>query len=125
MAKVTWTRRAQEYKNKILLYGLMTFGETSAKRLNCLFEKYCVILSNNPYIGREEQQLKGIGGCSYRSVLIHKNYRLVYRVEDSATGKEEEIVIVYVLDTRSNPETFSERIREAVDSIVAGAEESS
>ena len=120
MAKVTWTRRAQEYKNKILLYGLMTFGETSA-----LFEKYCVILSNNPYIGREEQQLKGIGGCSYRSVLIHKNFRLVYRVEDSATGKEEEIVIVYVLDTRSNPETFTERVRETVDSIVAGAEESS
>lgn len=102
----------------------MTFGETSAKKLNSLFEKYCVILSNNPYIGREEQQLKGIGGCSYRSVLIHKNYRLVYRVEDSATG-EEEIVIVYVLDTRSNPETFTERVREAVDSIVAGAEESS
>ena len=76
------------------------------------------------YIGREEQQLKGIGGCSYRSVLIHKNYRLVYRIEDSATG-EEEIVIVYVLDTRSNPETFTERVREAVDSIVAGAEESS
>lgn len=114
MAKVTWTRRAQEHKNKILLYGLMTFGETSAKKLNSLFEKYCVILSNNPYIGREEQQLKGIGGCSYRSVLIHKYYRLVYRVEDSATGGEE-IVIVYVLDTRSNPETFTERIREAVD----------
>ena len=122
MAKVTWTRRAQEYKNKILLYGLMTFGETSAKKLNCLFEKYCVILSNNPYIGREEQQLKGIGGCSYRSVLIHKNFRLVYRVEDSATGKEVEIV--YVFDTRSNPETFTERVREAVDSIVAGLEES-
>ena len=100
----------------------MTFGETSAKRLNCLFEKYCVILSNHPYIGREEQQLKGIGGCSYRSVLIHKNFRLVFRVEDSAIGKEVEIV--YVSDTRSNPETITERIREAVDSIVAGLEES-
>lgn len=60
-------------------------------------------------------------GCSYRSVLIHKSYRLVCRIEDSSTGKEE-IVIVYVLDTRSNPEAFTERVREAVDSIVAGLE---
>ena len=71
----------------------MTFGETSAKKLNSLFEKYCVILSSNTYIGREERQLEGIGGRSYRSVLVHKNFRLVYRVNDSAVGKEIEIVI--------------------------------
>ena len=112
MAEVIWTRRAQDIKNKILLYGIMTFGEASAKKLNCLFEKYCIILSNNPYIGREEQQLNGVGGHNYRSVLVHKNYRLIYRVNESIADKEVEIV--YVLDTRSNPETLTERITEAV-----------
>lgn len=36
MAEVIWTRRAQELKNRILLYGLVTFGETSAKKLDGL-----------------------------------------------------------------------------------------
>jgi len=112
MAEVIWTRRAQELKNRILLYGLVTFGETSAKKLDGLFDRYSIILSNNPYIGREEQQLKGLGGHDYRSILIHKNYRLVYRVDESSTEKK--ILIVYVLDTRSDPETLAERIRDSV-----------
>lgn len=41
-------------ENDILLYGLLTFREVSAKKLNNLFERYNVILSANPYMGWNE-----------------------------------------------------------------------
>ena len=110
MAEVIWLRPALAIKNDILFYGLLTFGEDSAKKLNSIFERYCVILSNNPYVGRMEQQLDGIAGHSYRSVLVHKNYSLIYYVEESHNVTR--IVIAYVADTRSNPETLPARLKE-------------
>lgn len=112
MAEVIWLHPAQSMKNEILLYGLLAFGENSVKKLLATFEEYDIILSNNPYIGRMEQQLEGIAGHSYRSVLIHKNYRLIYNVEE--THDVTRVVIAYVVDTRSNPETLPERLKSAV-----------
>lgn len=116
MAEVIWLHTAQSMKNEILLYGLLIFGENSVRKLLSTFEKYDTILSNNPYIGRTEQQLEGIAGHSYRSVLIHKNYRLIYYVYE--THDVTRVVIAYVVDTRSNPETLPERLKNAVGNEV-------
>lgn len=116
MAEVIWLHPAQSMKNEILLYGLLIFGENSVRKLLSTFEKYDTILSNNPYIGRAEQQLAGIAGHSYHSVLIHKNYRLIYYVYE--THDITRVVIAYVVDTRSNPETLPEMLKNAVGNEV-------
>lgn len=66
-------------ENDILFYGLLTFREVSAKKLNNLFERYNVILSANPYVGWNEWPV----GFEIRNVSAGSSDRYVYWISQT------------------------------------------
>lgn len=78
-------------------------------------KEYSRLLESNPRFGKRIE-VEGLEQHEIRSVLVHECYRLYYVIEGNA---ESEVVrIIDLVDTRSNPETLSERLKNAVGNKV-------
>lgn len=73
--QVVWNKRAEHHLSVIISYGIDTFGEKAAKRLE------------------------------YRSLVVHKHYKLVYHIEADI------IYIAALFDTRRNPASLTDHIK--------------
>lgn len=104
MAEVKWSKRANQARIAALTYGAEEFGIQTAQRLNNRIENYTCSLSHNPLLGATEPLLKE-RHLQYRSLVIHKHYKLVYRIEDNI------IYIVDFWDVRREPKQLAHRIR--------------
>ena len=49
-------------------------------------------------------------GFTYRSILVHRNYKLIYRVEPEDRETADRVLIIDVWDTRMNPDFLAARI---------------
>ena len=63
-----------------------------------------------PSFGQREQLLADKADYTYRSVLIHSNYKLIYRTEPDESETASTVYIVDIWDTRMNPDTLTDRI---------------
>lgn len=107
MAEVVWEADALVLRQYVLLYGELKFGKSSANKLNNKFKEYSRLLASNPRIGKRVN-IEGLEKHEVRSVLAHQCYRLYYVVEED---KDRKVVrIIDLVDTRSNPESLSERL---------------
>ena len=114
MAEVIWKEDVFALRKYVLFYGSLKFGESSANILNGKFKEYSRLLESNPRGKRIE--VEGLEQHEIRSVLVHECYRLYYVIESNA---ESEVVrIIDLVDTRSNPETLPERLKNAVGNKV-------
>ena len=87
MAEVIWTDNATGWRIDALAYGGSTFGQKSAEKLDNTFKAYSRLLSTHPLLGHREPLLAHITGLTYRSILVHRNYKLIYRVEPVDSGQ--------------------------------------
>ena len=110
MAEVIWTDNATEWRIDTLAYGYSTFGQKSAEKLNYIFKAYSRLLSAHPLLGHREPLLANITGITYWSILVHRNYKLIYRVEPEDSEAADRVLIIDVWDTRMNPDFLAARI---------------
>lgn len=110
MAQVIWTRNAVFWLRYTLVYGYARFGHASAEKLNNAIKLYGSLLACNPLLGQREQLLADNADYTYRSVLIHSNYKLIYRTEPDESETASTVYIVDIWDTRMNPDTLADRI---------------
>lgn len=110
MAEVIWTDNATGWRIDALAYGGSTFGQKSAEKLDNTFKAYSRLLSTHPLLGHREPLLAHITGLTYRSILVHRNYKLIYRVEPVDSEEADRVLIIDVWDTRMNPEFLAARI---------------
>ena len=73
-----------------------------ASTLSDLLVKSCLILIKNPYAGPLESSLEDQVEV-YRSLVVHKYYKLVYRVLEETQTVE----IAAVWDVRRSPQVLS------------------
>lgn len=107
MAEVVWEADALVLRQYVLLYGKLKFGKSSANKSNNKFKEYSRLFASNPRIGKRVN-IEGLEKHEVRSVLVHECYRLYYVVEED---KDRKVVrIIDLVDTRSNPESLSERL---------------
>lgn len=111
MAEVIWEEEVIALRKYALFYGSLKFGELSANKLNDKFKEYSRLLESNPRLGKRIE-VEGLEQHEIRSVLAHECYRLYYVIENSPDG--ETVRIIDLVDTRSNPETLPERLKNAV-----------
>lgn len=115
MAEVIWEEKVLSLRKYVIFYGSLKFGELSANKLNGKFKEYSRLLEFNPRLGKRVE-VKGLKQHEIRSVLAHECYRLYYVIENRPDG--EAVRIIDLVDTRSNPETLPERLRNAVKNKV-------
>lgn len=95
--QVIWTTQAQEQVKLAMNYCKATFGTRILIRFSNQLKDDVIRLSNNPFMGPLEPLLKG-RKVAYRSLVIHKLYKLVYYVDN------ETIYIADLWDVRRDPE---------------------
>lgn len=100
---VYWTRFAEEKLDKLFIYYNENAGARIAQRIiNEIIDK-SITLEKFPRIGQIESLL------SERKVqfryLIHKNYKLIYWINDS----RKRIEIVNLFDCRQDPKLLAEQ----------------
>ena len=110
MAEVIWADNATEWRIDALAYGSSTFGQKSAEKLDNIFKTYSRLLSAHPLLGHREPLLEHIAGFTCRSILVHRNYKLIYRVEPEDRETADRVLIIDVWDTRMNPDFLAARI---------------
>ena len=115
MAEVIWEEKVLSLRKYVIFYGSLKFGEISANKLNDKFKEYSRLLESNPRLGKRIE-FEGLEQHEIRSVLAHECYRLYYVIENSPDG--EAVRIIDLVDTRSNPETLPERLKNAVGNKV-------
>ena len=101
--QVMWLKDALNDLVIILEYGKCVFGERITRRFYETLLKNERIISLNPYIGKQESLLVG---CSrmHRSLLVHKNYKLIYFIEKDV------VYIIALFDVRKLPSSLVEEI---------------
>lgn len=97
--RVVWEESVLHDIDAVMEYGLMAFGEKSVTRFWHDIQAYEPLLASFPYIGRQEPYLSHLPAF-YRSLVVHKHYKLVYRVDDI----RQTVYIVALWDTRRNPQ---------------------
>lgn len=103
MMKVIWLPNAALQRKEASAYGRRVFGKIAAKRFLEKVLHLNALLAVNPYLGPVEEQLSG-GVLKrlplvYRSIVVTSNYKLIYRVDESA----ECLYVVALWDCRTNP----------------------
>lgn len=101
MAKIVWSDKATLAKEKILEYGYKEFGEYSVRKLYSQILRVQDLLELFPFSGKHEPLLEGLG-TSYRSVVFHAHYKLVYYFNEQTN----EVRVSDIWDTRRAPQNL-------------------
>ncbi len=94
--QVTWNKKALTQLDAVMKYGRQEFGERTTQRLYARIMSYEPLLAANPRLGITEPLLAG-RKREYRSIVVHKLFKLVYYVKD------ETLYIAALWDTRREP----------------------
>lgn len=101
MAKIVWSDKATLAKEKILEYGYKEFGEYSVRKLYSQILRVQDLLELFPFSGKHEPLLEDFG-TSYRSVVFHAHYKLVYYFDEQT----DEVRVSDIWDTRRAPQNL-------------------
>ncbi len=101
--KVIIQKTAAQRIDRIYAYGESHFGTATAQKLHNRLMTALHLLEQQPCIGPVEPLLKG-RKYSYRSLVVHEHYKLVYRIDEN----RQTIYIADVWDTRREPTTQAE-----------------
>ena len=104
--RIVWTNEARIQRKEIMIYGRIQFGAIVARKFRESLKAQSLLLMDNPYLGKAEPLL---ADCTkeYRSLVVHKHYKLIYFVSES----NKTVYFVDVWDTRREPGSLSNRIR--------------
>lgn len=110
MAEVIWSDDATGLRIATLTYGESVFGLKSAEKLDQAFKMYGRLLSLHPLLGHREPLLRHRTDYIFRSILVHRNYKLIYVLEPEDIETAVRVLIIDLWDTRMDPDFLAARI---------------
>ena len=96
MMKVIVQKAAARQISRVYTYGEQHFGKRAAEKTHARIVEALHLLAANPRLGVEEPLLAG-RKRQYRSLVVHKLFKLVYYVKDNT------LYIAALWDTRREP----------------------
>ena len=102
--QVTWNKKALTQLDAVMRYGSQEFGERTTQRLYARIMSYEPLLAANPRLGVAEPLLAG-RKREYRSIVVHKLFKLVYYVKDDI------LHIAALWDTRREPAAQADNLK--------------
>lgn len=103
---IVWADDAKACLKEIILYGVDNWGLKVANQFHDNLIKIEQRLALNPELGHPELLLAE-RTFIYRSILIQKNFKLIYRI----VREKDSLLIVDIWDTRREPNRLKDRIR--------------
>lgn len=103
---IVWSKDAKRRLTDEVLYAVDNFGLKVATQFHNRVMEIENRLIENPKMGHEELLLSH-KKYVYRSVLVQKNFKLVYRIDE----KEDILFIADLWDTRQEPKKLVGRIK--------------
>lgn len=97
--KIVWTADARKQRTEQLIYCLRVWGPKTAQRFRTSLNSHAALLSSSPGIGKREPLLLHRTRHLYRSLVVHKHFKLVYYIDEAANT----LYIVALWDTRREP----------------------
>lgn len=76
--RIEWTPRANLHLNLLVAEGREFFGERVTNKFVRHLYKEVLLLEMFPYMGKVEPYLSHLSEV-YRSLVVHRHYKLVYR----------------------------------------------
>ena len=102
--KTHWKRKAlAKYKSTTLWYK-KKMGFSAASKFVQGINDVVALLEQNPYMGKEEPELKA-NKKNYRSFVEHRNHKIIYYVE------KDTIYIADIWPNSQNPEDIDKRLK--------------
>ena len=96
MMKVIVQKAAARQISRVYTYGEQHFGKRAAEKTHARIVEALHLLAANPRLSVEEPLLAG-RKRQYRSLVVHKLFKLVYYVKDNT------LYIAALWDTRREP----------------------
>ena len=93
---IQWSDKALKSFRETVRYIINTFGKNAARKFDENIAQWEIIILQNPAIGSKEPLLKG-ERKEYRSIVVHKNNKLIYYVENDT------LHVADLWDTRREP----------------------
>ena len=103
MMKVIVQKAAARQISRVYTYGEQHFGKQVAEKTHARIMETLRLLAANPRLGIAEPLLAG-RKREYRSIVVHKLFKLVYYVKD------ETVYIAALWDTRREPRTQADNL---------------
>ncbi|HIZ02609.1 MAG TPA: type II toxin-antitoxin system RelE/ParE family toxin [Candidatus Bacteroides merdipullorum] len=97
--KYIWRKSAEKRLLQETEYCLQRFGKKAALRFIESIDRQVTLLSQSPGIGKREPLLLHRTRHLYRSLVVHKHFKLVYYIDEAANT----LYIVALWDTRREP----------------------
>lgn len=96
--KYQWRRKAEDQVKQAIRYCTKEFGKSTAEKFLLNIGHQVDLLANNPQLGAIEPLLEG-RSRSYRSLLIHKHFKLIYYIN----ANRNTLYLIAMWDTRREP----------------------
>ncbi|WP_298548435.1 type II toxin-antitoxin system RelE/ParE family toxin [uncultured Parabacteroides sp.] len=102
--KTHWKRKALAKYKSITLWYKKKMGFSAASKFVQGINDVVALLEQNPYMGKEEPELKAYKK-NYRSFVEHRNHKIIYYVE------KDTIYIADIWPNSQNPEDIDKRLK--------------
>ena len=102
--KTHWKRKALAKYKSITLWYKKKMGFSAASKFVQGINDVVALLEQNPYMGKEEPELKAYKK-NYRSFVEHRNHKIIYYVE------KDTIYIADIWPNRPTPEDLAPRLK--------------
>lgn len=80
--KYQWRKKAEKQVKQTIRYCTKEFGKSTAEKFLVNIGHQVDLLVDNPQLGPIEPLLKE-RTCTYRSLLVHKRFKLIYYISSS------------------------------------------
>ena len=104
MMKVIVQKAAARQISRVYTYGEQHFGKRAAEKTHTRIVEALHLLAANPRLGVAEPLLAG-RKREYRSIVVHKLFKLVYYVKDDT------LYIAALWDTRREPAAQADNMK--------------
>ena len=105
MMKVIVQKTAARQISRVYTDGEQRFGKQAAEKTHARIMQALHLLAANPRLGKEEPLLAG-RKREYRSLVVHKLFKLVYYVKDDT------LRIAALWDTRREPRAQANNVKQ-------------
>jgi len=106
--QIQWTHIALQSLSEVSDYTFFEFGERQLRKLSNRINSTTRHISFFPLLGKHEKRLSKQTGIEYRSIVIIKEIKLYYTVNNGI------IFVEYIKNTKMNDKTMLEKISDSI-----------
>lgn len=104
--QVKWSKKASKAFDDALAQGMILFGARVSEMFYSKVKSHDALLATHPHLGRVEPLLAHKKRHEYRSLVVHKHFKLIYYIESVC----DTLYIVDLWDTRREPLALTSRL---------------